>query len=78
MKRTEMLKAAEEYKEAVKNIELKKQPSMVYEIFGSSGEITVEYNPENDSLDIKYGGNKLRLPGISIHSLNIIFEKLDG
>ena len=74
MGRTELLKQAAEYKEAVKITETKKPFSLIMDFEGGK----VEYNPETDWVEIKHGGNKIRIPGTAIHSLRMMLEKLDG
>ena len=76
----QLQKKAQEYFEAKKEAEkLKPEDSITYSIDGELGEILggVAYYPMENVIRIACNG-EVKIPGRAIHSLRVIFDKLDG
>jgi hypothetical protein len=80
MGRKELLGLAREYKQAINIAEEKKPEALLFTIDGELGKIygTAAYYPDTDILRIDTGNGEIKIPGAAVHSLKLIFNKLDG
>ena len=77
----ELIKQAQEYKDAKKKLEmLKPVDSIVYSIDGDLGEVlgSVAFYPLENNIRINCGNGDIKIPGRALHSLRVIFDKMDG
>jgi hypothetical protein len=80
MGRTQHLKEAQEYREAVNNAELKKPTAELFTLDGKYDTAGVAaYYPYEDVVRITIHNNgKIKIPGEAVHSLRLMFDKLDN
>jgi len=77
----QLQKKAQEYFEAKKEAEkLKPEDAITYSIDGNLGEILgyVAYYPLENNIRISGKNDDIKIPARAVHSLKVIFEKLDS